>query len=452
MRNNPDTRGNVLLILLIAFLLVFGLLFPALMKLFHGEAKGNVRRLQGNRAFRVAEAGIVRAYSYLSQSRASFADAATGIIPVGFHFDVEHPEGDGGVSKIRMIPGPITGQVMVESSGRDSSTKETRSIRVVYRPARFDSAFYGRDSIGTVGRLRAHWGPWKFSGRMRLSPTSPVNLATADLHYPRKIASGLIDSPSFNSLDHFPNSSSAPVTHPALDFDYYRDKAKGSTVPVANGNGGIYMGFSQATATPPGSGYFSVNNTVNIRNTDLMVDTTNFTYQSSTSVIFFDNTNFMNDFNLNISAGVFLDVEALISRTGYGWTTQSFLSGPGGGALSATIPENADLEYSHPTGAVAWTSGAPSMHSVWAGATRCCWPVNNVVVKGLFYSQGNLSGWALSVSPPTILGVVYVARTQDALNGANAIDIYYDEQVAQQVQLVDPPVRIHYQEVSLPWN
>lgn len=441
--------------MVVVLILVFMILFPTLIKLLQGESRGNVRRTQSDRAFRVAEAGISRAYAFLSQSRLSFSNAASGVVPVGYQFDSEYQEGIGGISKIRISSGPILGQVTVESKGRDPSTQETRSIRAVYRPAVFDSALNAKVFEGCTGALRVHWGPWKYSNRMILANCSS-NHATADLHYPRKFSPGLIDTPVFDPLDTFPSSSSAPVTPPALDFDYYKDKAKASSVPLLNGDGGIYKHVSLPllmTAEPPGSGYFPVASWVYIRNSAGSSSPTTYSFLSSTSVIFFDNPNLSTDYSLQISTGVYLEVEALISRIGYSWNTKTLLSGPGGGTINATIPEKADLEYVHPVANAVWTGGGPSMQSVWSVPTRCCWPVNNVLVKGFLYTQGKLAVLDhTGVNRPTISGAVYIGETFGSWAHIEAADVYYDDSVAQQVRLTDPPVRVQYKEVSLPWN
>jgi hypothetical protein len=215
---------------------------------------------------------------------------------------------------------------------------------------------------------------------------------------------------------------------PTVDLDYYRDKAKNSTVSVPPFS--LWWGGAQAIANPPGSGYFPMS-----ANAGGFAWLNPVPIISPASVIFFDNdtgvgmTGFLNN--------GYIEVEALLFN---GFGDVNFQNNIG--TVVATIPVTAPLEYgADPT---VWTNpnapgtgGGPSFVSAYSLNRQ--FTLNNVGLVGFLYTDGKVYDPLLGpYGSKKIIGGVIAGVFGGTIN-TTGICVFYSPEIMAKVRYEKPP-------------
>lgn len=468
------SQGGYLLAVSVILLLVFAIFAPLLWQLSNANVKRTVRETRSDAALQLAQAGITKALWKLTQLDKSWTTVCEGGVLAGYVDDVEYTDVAGGLYKIRITSSGTPQQVKVVAKGRDALSGETRTIEAVYGQP--DAAatqlsgthptnefLFNYNTNNWQYQSTVHWGSiWSFSN---------ISMEEANsCSFPRKFSAGKISGRDSNPQT--PNSDEKEYfayemlgAPPVIDFDYYEAKAKTSVVPITVGAGKITQtGGADALATPPGSGYFLASQnggTIDIGKTSGYV-------LNDPNAVFFLTDDTPNGLYFTEYSPSLLNIEALISTGG---TVQSRLLPYGnmGSVIQTTIPVNAPMEYESTAAAAIWTANNPlgsvitksgvaqyspgtSFAAVFANPSRCCFPLQNVFVKGFVYLEGEFySAWNTDHSPPVMVG-------QFMLNGLMSTSwgnysIFYDKSTADRVRFFRPfkPERLSWKETRESW-
>jgi Tfp pilus assembly protein PilX len=235
----PDERGQVLagVVLLLALLLI---IVPAAVKWMQQDTKMSVKNSQSSTAFNLAEAAIDRGMWKLKSSTATWDDAATGIAPAGYNFDVTYNDVPGGTYRVK-LSSYTGGYVEIWGEGRDGLRKETRSIKAVYANLSVPGAIMAGGALSEAGLAIVHWGPILAWNTITISGTG------LNHHYPRKLSKQTVVSSPSGSYD--TNGLTPPNTDnlewwsdydvpdlPLLDFNTLRSSAIATNTLNCYGN------------------------------------------------------------------------------------------------------------------------------------------------------------------------------------------------------------------------
>lgn len=215
----------------LAILLVFMILLPALILWLQQDTKMAVKSQKSTLAYNLAEAGVDRGIWKLKQSTTTFSDAATGVVIPGYNFDTTYNDISSGTYRIKFSSGPSSKQVTIWAEGRDSANKATRSVQEVVQNQTIYSALMAGGNISWSKGLCIYWGPIISQGNLVLADDS-----VAGWYFPLKYARGVVQGTATNPRDTNgltpPNTdnvewwSSYPVPDvPVLDFATLRSSA-----------------------------------------------------------------------------------------------------------------------------------------------------------------------------------------------------------------------------------
>jgi hypothetical protein len=446
----PDTvgRGGQVITAAIVALLIIAVFIPVIVHFVNQESRWSVKQKRTTNAFHLAEAGVDRGIWKLTEADQNWEDAADGVDIDGYADDVEYDDIQGGLYKIDISSGPASNQVTITAKGRDTSTNEMRAVQAVYSKAAINAGLHVEGGLTYKPNLHVHWGP--------VVTYTSIDQSPGD-YFPRKYSKGQIvgrdttNNPPNNtdSLEYWAFDTTL-TTPPSVDLDYYKTKAKASSVPttssspsgrVEKNTGGNSLAVSSPTA---GCGYFlaSQNSNAGLRFEKNGGAGNHYRFYNSTSVIYIDNdtggaitTDLQN-------GGCYLNLEAIILAG----NNHNLDINAQEGTIASTIPVNANLEYQHGSAAATWTAGGgSSMDSVWSQPDRCCYTLSSVAVRGFMYVGG---GIANAGSNTQVLGVLDVIGNVSV----NTLYVYYDEEVASNIALIGgSPSRISWQEVKTTW-
>ena len=217
--------------IVLAILLVFMILLPALILWLQQDTKAAVKNQKNTFALNLAEAGIDRGMWRLKSSTTSFSDAASGTIIPGYNFDTTYSDISGGTYRIQFSSGPLSKQVTIWAEGRDSANRQTRSIKEVVQNQTIYSALMAGGNISWSKGLCVYWGPLISQGNLTM-----VDDNVAGWYFPRKYARGVVLGTAANPRD--TNGLTPPNTDntewwseysvpdiPVLDFATMRSSA-----------------------------------------------------------------------------------------------------------------------------------------------------------------------------------------------------------------------------------
>ena len=100
----------------------------------------------------------------------------------GYRFDATYRDVPGGTYRIYIASGPLENQVTITGEGRDSGSKETRSIVAVYTNTSVPGAIIAGGNLSASEASVVHWGPVMAMGDITVSGGALKN------GYPRKLS------------------------------------------------------------------------------------------------------------------------------------------------------------------------------------------------------------------------------------------------------------------------
>lgn len=378
----------------VAMLVILAIMVPSIVLWIQRETVFASKQSHNTVAFHLAEAGVEKAYLFISLSTITWNRIQAGQAQADYSFDKAYTDITGGTYAISITSGPGTQQVTVITVGRDRYGRETRALRVVYSNTILgDTAIFAGQGVKIAGGTNVHWG----------AVMSPSNIDATSRSYPQYWSASQIvgkdtsanppncDSPGCCQWHAF--QTSLPTT-PSLDFDFYRTSAAATAGCPAGG-------------TPAGSCYYAG-------------DVTNWNNTTAGKTIFIEG-----DLTVK-SPGMFhtgtLIVMGNINLPNGVW---------GKGTVSMTMPRNAWKQYCNawPT-YIAYGNDStepvdfPGLNSTYQATVT---PISSskVAVNGFLYVGGNFNNGGGGGGNSDIYGVLYAIGTS-TLSAASTIDFYYN--------------------------
>lgn len=244
-RRTLDARGQILPIA-VAILIVLTILVPAMVYYAQRDSIWSAKQASNTGAFHLAEAGIEKAYLFVSLSTSTWDILQLGTAQADYNFDKSYTDIAGGTYTVSVTSGPGAQQVTIISVGRDRLKREVRALKAVYSNSIFgNTAIYAGRGVQIGGQVTVEWG-----GVM-----SPYTIAANNLGHPQFWSASQIltkdtdpnppncDSPNCVQWHSFQANLPPP---PTIDFDFYRSSA------AIN-----FTGNCPAGGTPAGSCYYA---------------------------------------------------------------------------------------------------------------------------------------------------------------------------------------------------
>lgn len=258
-------RGQVLPAV-VGALMVLVIFVPLMVTYTQNEAKWTQKQASDTVAFHMAEAGIEKAYLYMTQSTSTWGTLMLGNAPVNYSFDRSFSDLDGGTYSISITSGPGDETATVISVGRDARGLHTRAIKAVYSNSLFGAtAIYAGRGVQLGGQVDVEWGavmsPYTVDADSRLHPQfwSASQITTYDT---------TPNPPNCDSPDccqwHSYQANLPPA--PTIDFDFYRSSAMGNTTGGCPGaTTGCYYNGSVSNWNHNTSGTIFIEGTLGIK-------------------------------------------------------------------------------------------------------------------------------------------------------------------------------------------
>lgn len=381
----------------VAMLVILAIMVPAIVLWIQRETVFASKQSHNTVAFHLAEAGVEKAYLYVSLSTITWNAIQAGTAQADYAFDKKYEDITGGTYAISITSGPGTQQVTIITVGRDKYGRETRALRVVYSNSILgDTAIFAGQGVKISGGTNVHWG----------AVMSPSNIDATSRNYPQYWSASQIigkdtsanppncDSPGCCQWHAF--QASLPAT-PSLDFDFYRSSAAATA--------GCPTHAGANTAVPAGSCYYpgdvtqwddtTAGKTIFIEG-DLSVKSPGM-FHTGTLIVMG---------NINLPNGVWGKGTVNMSMPNKAWkqycnswaTYQAFDAG----APAAFPGLNSD-----------YTSGAVTVNS------------SKISVNGFLYVGGNFNNGGGGGGNSDVYGVLYAIGTS-TLSAASPVDFYYN--------------------------
>ena len=310
-----NEKGQAIVIVIV-ILIVFTILISLNTIFVINESNWTIKEKRSISAFNLAEAGVDRAYWKLTERSIYWENLKNGTPIPGYNFDTVYSDIPSTVNPLGYYticiasspPSTSEGEdVKITCIAKDKGDKEIRAIEVIYTKTK------GIQSATVVGGKQewkegfwVHWGPAVSYNIIDLQDDQD------DIYWPRRFSVTSIkpwdENPAPPNEYPFTNPADQKCgyayyelpTPPEIDFDYYKDKAKKSWVPMPEG--------SAKNADPTGSGYFPNAGEIKFQGYD---------FRSSTSVIYIEQAKVMlNDEEDEENDNTFIRVEALLAIKG----------------------------------------------------------------------------------------------------------------------------------------
>lgn len=195
LRFSARSRRGQILAGVVLVVMVLLIIVPAMVMWVREESRSSVKDRKSTVAFNLAEAGADRAYWKLKSSTTTWANARLGVPLAGYNFDQTYTDVPGGAYRISISSGPNPDQVTIIAEGRDSQSKEKRSIRVRYTNSAIPGGLISGAMIDMGGSNIVHWGPGLAMGNITLSGTSALR------YFPRKLSKQVVTGTVGNPRD-----------------------------------------------------------------------------------------------------------------------------------------------------------------------------------------------------------------------------------------------------------
>lgn len=448
----PALSGGFILVTVVLILTLLAIFIPVLVRLATDDSRWSVRRSQIDEAYTVAEAGLDRGSWKLGESESVWQAALVGTAVTEYNYDRTWTDLDSAYRyKIKFSSGPGPTEVRVRCKVQAvRAPTMVRTLEGTYTRNFVEAMVMQADLTGSTDKFpRVHWGPIKSYAGLN------VAAAVAMPKYPRKFARTGI-SPRDTTPDDYnsdrkeywaydKNIGDAPV----MDYEYYRARAKASSLPDTTANNGkLRMRHNPAPAatlvksTPTlGTAYFLCADNWEGPGQDHGIDfdasgVDHYTFINSTTVVFVEtSTNTCRSF---VHSEVFLDLEAFIVA---GPNNNLDFRPNQSAAFAATIPVNANMEYLEATASATWMAGgAGSMDAIWRGARYPYNISNNIGFHGFLHVQDGELKTDENSHDVKVIGVVY-AKQFKIQTDPKIFYIYFDDAVASKLKVVYTPIR-----------
>lgn len=404
----------------VAILTVLAIMIPAIVLWVQRESVFASKQSRNTTAFHLAEAGVEKAYLYVSLSTVTWNQIQAGTAQTDYKFDKKYTDLEGGSYTINIGSGPGTQQVTIHTIGRDKYGQETRALKVIYSNTVLgDTAIFAGQGVKISGGANVHWG----------AVMSPNNIDATGRSFPQFWSASQIvgkdtsanppncDSPGCCQWHAF--QTNLPAT-PAIDFDFYRTSAAATTGCPAGG-------------TPAGSCYYAGN-----------VSGWNNTTSGKT---------------------IFIEGDLSVSSPGMFHTGTMIVMGninlPNGvwgkGNVNMMMPTNAWKQYCN-----AWTTytgygndstapaAFPGINSTYAANVSAI-SSSKIAVNGFLYVGGNFNNGGGGGGNSDVYGVLYAIGTS-TLSASSPVDFYYNGTAANGIITTNVSLtRQSWQDVRLGW-
>lgn len=413
------------MVVVLLCLTLLAIIVPALVMSIKTEAKNTVSEKLKTTSLHLAEVGQDRGAWKIRESDDVWETILADDPISGYDNDVEHEDVDGGVYKIDLSSGPGDDQVTVVSKGKANGSDQIRIIEAIYTKGVTLGAMSCSGAIDYKPNLVVHWGPVVSYTSIDKEP---------DQRYPRKFSAGQIvgyDTVNDNNNGALPGDNWSTYDYvafydmgvePEIILDNYRQAAKDSVIPPLRRKTG-----SSEAAHDTSQGWDSGYYTEDIKIEEPGTGQTDYIFECSTCVIFVEG---------NISQfanGSYLNIRALLAtgNVDYNSRTQVF---------TATVPASASDEYQHSSlqspnyfsTTMGWTDG---------GTTNLA----DIGYHGFLYAGGNLTN---AGGGACMVGAIFVGGSISV----NQITVYYDESVAEDVEMGEMPItRSSWDEITGSW-
>lgn len=444
-RSRAPASSGFILVTVVLILTLLAIFIPVLVRMSTTDSRWSVRRSQIDEAYTVAEAGLDRGSWKLGESESVWQAALAGTAVTEYNYDRTWTDLDSAYRyKIKFSSGPGPTEVRVRCKVQAvRSPTMVRTLEGVYTRNSVEALVMQTDFTGSTDKFpRVHWGAVKSYAALN------VNSNVAMPNYPRKLARNGIQGRDTTPDDY--NSDRQEYwaydknigDPPVIDYEYYRAKAKASSLPnttINNGKMRMRDGATLVRSTPTlGTAYFLCAD--NWDGSDHGIDfnaggADHYTFINSTTVLFVEtSTNTCRTF---IHSKVFLDLEALIVAGSNNHLRMNGSKAP----FAATIPVNANMEYLHSAASATWMAGGGgSMDAIWHGARYPYNLVSDVGFHGFIHVQDGQFEDHNDSDDTIVVGIIY-AKQFELETDPKSLRVYFDDAVASKLKVVYTPIR-----------
>ena len=188
------SRAGQVLVGVVLLMLVLLIIVPAVVQWVQQEARMSVKDRKTATAFNLAEAAVDRGYWKAKSSTGTIADALSGDAIAGYSFDTTYRDVAGGSYRVYMTSA-ANKSITIIGEGRDDSTKEVRSLSVVFQNRTIYSPLLAQGNINYLRGVGIFWGPIMSQGNITLDNT------TAQWYFPLKYARANVIGTAGNPRD-----------------------------------------------------------------------------------------------------------------------------------------------------------------------------------------------------------------------------------------------------------
>lgn len=390
----------------VAMLVILAVMVPAIVLWIQRETIFASKQSHNTVAFHLAEAGVEKAYLYISLSTITWNAIQAGTAQADYSLDKSYSDIEGGTYAISITSGPQAQQVTVITVGRDRLNKETRALRVVYsNTVMGDTAIFAGQGVRIGGGTNVHWG----------AVMSPSNIDATSRDFPQFWSASQIigkdtsanppncDSPGCCQWHAFQATLPTP---PALDFDFFRSSAA-ATMGCPNVAG-------KSVGTPAGSCYYEG-------------DVTDWNHETAGKTIFIEG-------DLSVKSPGMFHTGTMIVMGNVNLPNGQW----GRGSVNMMMPTKAWKQYCN-----AWAdyqaygndstepAAFPGLNSTYE-ATVTSINSSKVSVNGFLYVGGNFNNGGGGGGNSDIYGVLYAIGTS-TFSAASPIDFYYNGEATSNI-------------------
>jgi len=410
-------RGQTALMMVLTTLLFLLIMVPVIEKFVRNEGKWSMKARKTSLAFNLAEAGIDRAVWKLTESMDMWYATSTGTIS-DYNYDKAYTDVEGGEYTIEISSHPTAFKKrIIKSVGKDFSSKEFRSIKVIYKnTASADFAIRAQDDITNEGgNAHIEWG----------MVMSGVNIDADQRTYPRYYSAGHVSPQD--------GGSTLPGTDDLYWWSYY------DIPPMPSVDFGFYLASATAAGADPCGGNYYTNGDRTFKGCEDLSENTYYVTGDLT---------FKTGKGGNHIRGTLI-VLGDILFSGNGGSDSS------DGNYDADVPPEAWKEYGN-----AWSYYINEFdpfcpHATYATAEAAnylavgvTYPLTHVLLRGFLYTGGSQG---LQGGGNGAFHGVLMSEQNAAMSTSNFI-IYYDVEVAAGIQIDGLNlVRESWHEITSAW-
>lgn len=385
----------------VAMLVILAIMVPSIVLWIQRETVFASKQSHNTTAFHLAEAGVEKAYLYISLSTVTWTSIQDGNAQPDYAFDKVYDDIDGGTYTISITSGPGTQQVTIVTVGRDRYGRETRALRVVYSNSILgDTAIFSGQGVQVDNAVNVEWGgvmsPYTIEADGRTYPqfwsASQITTKDTNANPPN------CDSPGCCQWHSYQTNLPSP---PAIDFDFYRSSAA-ATMGCPNVAG-------KAVGTPAGSCYYAG-------------DVLQWDHTTAGKTIFIEG-------DLNIKSNGMFHTGTIIVMGNINLPPGQW----GDGSVTMDVPSKAWKQYCNNWAHYKGTFDTTTPHADFPGLnsdyepTGLTYPSSKVAVNGFLYVGGNFNNGGGGGGNSDVYGVLYAVGTT-TMTANSAVTFYYNGQ------------------------